>query len=123
MLLGSGSIILPGNWGRIIRRVGPAHNRWQREQLLEEVRMGQANAVQLPSRLDSTFACTSEEGIRFYDQVQNRGGNIPSVLYEVEKINPDAAEHRTDYNLAILTPGGMSEREAAERYWLGDFWF
>jgi len=122
-MLEIGSIILPGNWGRIVRCIGERHPKWNREQLYETVRQRQPNAANLPSRLDASFTCPTEEGLRFYHQSQLEKGNIPAVLYEVEKVDPNASEHLTEFNLAMLTPQGMTDEQAAERYWLGDFWF
>src|SRR5262245_46478650 len=78
ILLGPGSIILPGNWGRIIRAGGERHNRWPDEQVLEAVRL--ARYPKLPSRLDACFACPTEAGLRLFVQHGFRGNPCPPVL-------------------------------------------
>jgi hypothetical protein len=64
VLLGQGSIILPGNYGRIIRSVGATHPYWDRENTLESVRRARYDAK--PSRLDATFSCPSKDTAVFY---------------------------------------------------------
>ena len=38
--LAAGSIILPGNWGRIISIIGDQHPNWELEQIFEAARKG-----------------------------------------------------------------------------------
>ena len=121
VVLTPGSIIESGNWGRIIRTVGDRHGRWQREQLFEAVRARQPNAALLPPRLDAAFACTSEDGLRHYHAVQLMGGSLPAVLYEVEKVDANALEHRTNFNLPVMNVPGLDDEQTAERYWQGDY--
>lgn len=115
-----GSIILPGNWGRIVRLCGTGHARWNNELVLENRRVALDPA--LPSRLDCCFVCPSEKIARDYRSLQavKSAPGGWQVLYEVEKVNTEAREHRTDYNLVEPLPAlGLSIDQVAERYWEG----
>jgi hypothetical protein len=103
-LLGAGSVIMPGNYGRIIRATGKAHPYWERERVLEEVRKQRYSKK--PSRLTSTFCCTSLDTARFYLRVPALKGeqSMHPVLYEVEKVEQDAPEHRADFNVVQPLP-------------------
>jgi len=116
-----GSIILPGNWGRIIQAIGERHSRYSSEHIFEEIR--RERFAHLPSRLEACFACPTEIGIRFFGETAMRGNPCPSVLYEVEKVDPDAPEHLADYNLFQVNKQGETIEGNAERYWSGDFWY
>lgn len=123
ILLAEGSIILPGNYGRIIRQTGKSHPHWHRERELEEVRKRKFSDK--PSRLGSAFACTSLETARFYMQVPALQGAVAMqpVLYEVEKVVPDAPEHRTDFNVVQPLPGRPETMsEIATLYWTAALW-
>jgi hypothetical protein len=122
-LLGAGSIIMPGNYGRIIRTVGKAHPLWEREKVLEEVRKQRYSKK--PSRLASTFCCTSLDTARFYLRapvLKGEQGMLP-VLYEVEKVEPDAPEHRADFNVVRpLARRKETMGEIATMYWEASLW-
>ncbi|MBR0862900.1 DUF2441 domain-containing protein [Bradyrhizobium diazoefficiens] len=53
IMLEHGSIVRPGNWGRMLHLIGPAHKEWQREAILEEIRRNEFS--HLPSRLACAF--------------------------------------------------------------------
>ena len=107
--LAPGSVVLPGNWARIIRAIGERHDRWHQEGVLEQLRA--ARYAHLPSRLDACFACVNEEALRFFVRHGNKDNPCPPVLYEVQKVEPEANEHRTDFNLISANkPGEPSRR-------------
>ena len=56
-LLGEGSVILPGNWGRILRAYGWQHPQAAKEMILEAARLRIAPGK--PSRLECCFAFPS----------------------------------------------------------------
>ncbi len=121
VLLAPGSIILPGNYGRVIRQVGPPHAQWPREQELENVR--QQQFPDKPSRLESAFACTSLDTARSYMNVPQVRGHFHSVLYEVEKVDAEAPEHRADFNVVEVLPGRPETMtQIAMRYWAANLW-
>ena len=62
--LGRGSVVLPGNYGRMLRLGGWGHPQAMREVLLEAVRM--RDFPDRPSRQNCVFCClTVEEAALF----------------------------------------------------------
>jgi hypothetical protein len=110
-LLEAGSVIRPGNWGRIVRLVGPAHTEWQREESLERVRA--AEFSKLPSRFDCAFVVDDLEEVQYY---QSRFARL-SVIYEVELIDHTASTHVADWK---GTGPYDDTLEWTRRYWRGD---
>jgi Protein of unknown function (DUF2441) len=111
-LLESGSIIRPGNWGRLVQAIGQRHHEWQREAVLERIR--QAEFPHLPSRFDCIFFFASRVEADHYDAIQNQQRLL--VLYEVEMLNPNATTHDADWK----GTGPYDSEEWARRYWRGD---
>lgn len=113
VMLRTGSIIEPGNWGRIIRKAGWAHNYSGREVTLEHIR--QASFPDLPSRLDSAFFFDDENEARFY--ANSDGRELTMLPYEVELLDPQAPRHTGDWrNVAASGPLDLTW---ADRYWRG----
>lgn len=123
ILLARKSIILPGNYGRIIRRTGETHPFYEREIVLEDIR--KQCYPNKPSRLDSCFACVAEKTLRFYvDSMSKKTDQfIWPLLYEVEKLDVSAAEHRADFNVVQPLPGYDANMTAiAHLYWKSELW-
>jgi hypothetical protein len=123
VLLEIGSVVLPGNYGRILYARGKAHPLWERERTLEQVRKQRYSAK--PSRLTSTFSCTSLDTARFYARVPSLKGEVAlyPVLYEVEKVDPAAIEHRADFNVVQPLAGRPETMsEIATMYWEATMW-
>lgn len=112
-LLRSGSIIEPGNWGRIIRKTGWAHNQSAREVILEHVR--QASFPSSPSRLESAFFFDDENEARFY--ANSDGREFTMVPYEVELLDPAAPRHASDWRNVVAS--GPLDLTWAHQYWQG----
>jgi hypothetical protein len=80
IMLDVGSIILPGNWGRVVKM----YNRqginevFFREYCLEKMRV--SDFSDKPSRLDCVFACPDLEGAKQYKKLLNLN---TSLIYEV----------------------------------------
>jgi hypothetical protein len=55
--LQSGDLVQPGNWGTVLQQIGPQHNAWNREMVLEAVRS--MHFPNKPSRLHGTFPVNS----------------------------------------------------------------
>src|SRR6266508_3095158 len=93
-----GSVIRPGNWGRILRTYTPqsSPNAWLlvRELAYELVRAG--NFPQKPSRFDSLFLCMSEADLNEFRVSSNRRLDLG---YEVELVDPGAPSHVGDWTL------------------------
>lgn len=96
--LAPGSIIQPGNWGRILRRYENATatgqlfgNAWilARELQFELTRLKQFTAK--PSRFDAAFCCVTEPEAREYQAK----ADIPriTVLHRVEFVDPALPSH------------------------------
>lgn len=66
-VLGEGSVIKAGNWGRVLRAAGWGHSEAFREQLLEKCR--QDLQPDAPSRYDAIFCLPSVEAAREYQQI------------------------------------------------------
>ena len=111
-LLGNGSVIRPGNWGRIVRFVGSGHPEWTREQKMEQIR--QAEFPSLPSRWDCIFYFEDLIEAKFYQT--SLGANCILLLYEVEIVDPSAPKHVADWK----GTGPYDSDEWARRYWRGD---
>lgn len=100
-ILESGSIILPGNWGRMVKEYTNQNNLfiYYREQLFEEVRL--KSYSNLPSRLTSTFLCENIESLKAFKQSTNRYFDL---TYEVELLD-DKPIFETDWTYANFPEG------------------
>ena len=95
ILLAPGSVIEPGNFGRIIRLQGVAHPLYRREMGYEFLR--RRLFPNCPSRLDCLFCFpTQQEAELCREHIR---GYAESVLYEVE--NAEVAPHIADMNNAV----------------------
>lgn len=95
VLLAPGSVIEPGNFGRLIRLNGAAHPLYRREMAYENLR--QKHFPSRPSRLDCLFCFpTQQEAELCRAYIQGYAG---SILYEVE--SAEAQPHIADMNNAI----------------------
>lgn len=117
--LGIGSIILPGNWGRMIKSAYPAPNNNlflpYREVIFEYAR--QALAPTKASRLNCVFVCdTLLEAISFRNSFQPT-----NVIYEVEPLGDTSDNHVGDFTMANLPQAGQyfGVYDLARQYWLG----
>ncbi len=116
VMLGPGSTILPGNFGRIIAAVGPAHTWWVHEHNLEIYRA--AEFPTKPRRAHSAYACLDQATAEVFRDTSCKNG----VLYEVEVVDPSRPCHEGDFNGALhqdtVNPATMAPW--IRRYWQGD---
>jgi hypothetical protein len=112
-LLATGSIIEPGNWGRIIRAWGWQHPHALRELALEHARLSRFN--HRPSRLESAFALMSLGEAKLFGQ---EPGFEKHLLYRVSLCDENAKSHVTDSRLCM--PRGSFRSDWADVYWLND---
>ena len=118
--LAPGSVIEPGNWGRMLGRYTreAKSNAWVlvRELKYEEVR--RAHFPAKPSRLASAFLCPTQEHLKDFMAQQNR---VFDLMYEVELVDPAAPLHVGDWTLPRTTGHEtMAVFEAkAHQYWQG----
>lgn len=109
-MLGTSSIILPGNWGRVIEFHGWNHNCAAREMMLEAARLRHKDK---PSRLKCCFAfLTLDEAERF-----RPNGFQAHMLYRVELEKPEEAIFIAD--TALCSFNGTARPEWADAYWNG----
>ncbi len=115
-----GSVIRPGNWGRILRSYTPQAypNAWVliRELVWEEVRL--RYFPDKPSRFEGIFVCLNEEDLNEFRATANRRLDLP---YEVELVDPSASSHVGDLTLANMQNMDsvtVFEQRAAQ-YWQG----
>jgi hypothetical protein len=109
--LAPGSIVEPGNWGRIILATGPQHPEYQREIALENARL--AKYPHKPSRLKAAFTSVDAgEAKAFRARIP---GFTHHILYWVELAEPHAPSHLTDTRLG--KPQGTQAYDWADLYW------
>ena len=118
-----GSVIKPGNWGRIIRsyvnRDTNINQLWImfREQTFELIRRTEFPGK--PSRFDSTFLFDSIEKSTNFKKQNNR---LFDLTYRVQLTNPGAPTHVACMDLVGI-PDGVRFFEALEsnarKYWEG----
>jgi hypothetical protein len=100
--LAPGSIIEPGNWGRIIRLYLPSEQATfpiaYREAVLEAARL--ALAPEKPSRLHCVFGLPTLDSAIVY---KNKYGRL-NFIYEIEPTTDAPRIHMGDYELVGLEP-------------------
>ncbi|CAH6852417.1 conserved hypothetical protein [Vibrio chagasii] len=115
-----GSVVNPGNWGRMMMNYTPAtSNPWVlvRELAYEEVR--KEKFPEKPSRLECIYLCSSEHELReFMDQ----NGRMFDIAYEVELVDDASRSH-----IGCLETSNIGDHDnfmhfksMAERYWSGE---
>jgi hypothetical protein len=110
-MLEIGSIITPGNWGRVLRHYGWRHQESLKEMALEYAR--QVRFSHRPSRLDCAFVfLTAPEARDFRARVSPFNSH---VLYRVTLIDPGARSHITDTRLS--SPQGSLHYDWPDAYW------
>jgi hypothetical protein len=118
----AGTIIQPGNWGRILNSYNQQGfgNAWvlAREMIFESVRASKYSTK--PSRLSCAFAFET-----LADANQSRGDYAGwSSLYEVELVTATAPSHRAAYNLIKWPPANAQFlpifAQVAGDYWAGN---
>lgn len=114
LLLAPGSIIEPGNFGRIIRQRGAAHPLYRREMFYENIR--QNLFPTMPSRLNCLFCFpTLEEAELCRVHIS---GYKESILYEVE--NSESNPHYADMNNTVQHFSlPVFDKDIAACYWRG----
>lgn len=119
--LEEGSVVLPGNWGRIVnlyKSDGPVLLHL-RERIFEEVRL--RSFSNLPSRMKSNFLFESLEQAKAFKN--NETGRYLDILYEVEIIDHGKPQFRGDLNVFHWPPTPFFLKEIdnmAYKYWQGE---
>lgn len=132
MRLAPGSIIEPGNWGRLLRRYenAPGSNGQQfgkvwvltRELVFELTRIKLPKANSVPSRFESTFSFKDEAHAHVYREANDP--HFVQVLHEVELVDPNAPQHEGAVSKSNWPAGGRpflgDMTQAAQEYWRGE---
>lgn len=123
-MLGEGTVVLPGNYGRNLRAYSTGPSGLQgnfvalaRELIFESVR--KQNHPDKVSRFEACFLFESEEAVQKFGYLINTNG----VIYEASIINSDAKLHRGDFSMfqdhTLQTQApfmALHERQAVD-YW------
>jgi hypothetical protein len=116
--LEAGSVVLPGNWGRIVGMYNTSGfgNPWIqfREDVFEKVRRDEYSKK--PSRLKSIFLCESPQSLQEFLQQTNRGLDF---MYGVTLIDQDEPIHRGCLSLLDIQQRENPESfmDEARNYW------
>lgn len=111
--LGEGSIILPGNWGRIVRAAGWGHSSAVRELAIEAARLERFDTR--PSRFDCLFAFPVEAEARWFRD--NANGFRWHHLFRVRLKTPSAVSFIANAN--SLPPNVPFAPQWPDSYWMG----
>jgi len=118
--LGSGSLIQPGNFGRIIRRYEATETfsgwRLARELIFEDQRPDYK-----PSRFNSCFGLPTHQDAEAYRRFNDP--NFFQVLHEVEIVNPTLPTHTASLSWIEFPESGPFldlMRLQAKQYWAGE---
>lgn len=116
-ILEPGSVITPGNWGRIIARAGWSHGAALREMALEAAR--EQRFPHLPSRLASAFVFLTQDEARRFQHLPppTRSGFEFHCLYRVSLKDTSAPSHIGDWR--AVAPIGAIRPDWADVYWAG----
>ena len=112
--LAVGSVIEPGNWGRLIQ-----HHGWHHEQTVEEMALEAARRerfASLPSRVDCAFAFLTIEGAKHFRNTEPQAFGA-HILHQVRLQNPEAATFIA--NVALHVPQGELQPNCPDNYWRG----
>jgi hypothetical protein len=121
--LGAGSIIEPGNFGRLLGRYMPSEKRpfgnaWMlsRELIFEQLR-----PHHLPSRFSCCYALPTPRDVECYRKLVDP--NFQQVLHEVAIVDESQAQHRGARSFVTMQDDvvflGPTQAKAA-KYWAGD---
>ena len=117
--LAPGSVVEPGNWGRILMKYtanDPGQQLLVRELIFENTRL--SAFPNKPSRLEAAFVFKTRDAV----PPDFLGSRRFDLLYEVELVDPSALSHKAGMNLVDWPSGESVEMlfERARRYWAGE---
>lgn len=113
VLLEPGSVVAPGNWGRIVS-MWAGHTARTQELVFEGTRHREFS--NMPSRFKAAFAFRTESDLSQFLAAANR---TLDVAYEVELADPAQATLEADIDL-VSGAGTLADMEARARaYWSG----
>lgn len=109
--LAPGSVVEPGNYGRIVLLMGREHQDFYREMALENARFHRFG--HLPSRLEAAFGFASlTEAADFRSRIP---GFFHHILYRVSLVNASASSCLVESRLCGVQ--GTPRHDWADDYW------
>jgi hypothetical protein len=118
LLYRKGDVIPPGNWGRVILGIGPAHKRFYPEYVLETIR--RVEFTEKPSRMAAAFMFESHAGAVAWPRTVIQG--IQEHVYAVT-VPEGVPTHHGNFGWIDAMPLYRTfegVEECARRYWRGD---
>lgn len=110
--LSPNELVEPGNYGKLIFEAGENSPHWEREQVLEKVRVEMF--PNKPSRLNACFVTHDISTARFYHAHQCAEGQ----LYQVNIVDRYLPWHLGDFNCVQPLPNlNKTMEQIAEAYW------
>jgi hypothetical protein len=106
------SIVLPGNWGRLIKKIGVNHNRFLSEYILDNYR--KIHYPQKLSRLNSLFLCESLEEVQKFIIQTARNTDL---IYKGVLIDPNPQIFKTNWDSANVFAPYEEIENICENYW------
>jgi hypothetical protein len=115
--LGPGSIVLPGNWGRVFGVLGWKHNRSVLEMALEASRKRVSPGA--PSRLEAAFLCPTMQASANYLPASFLfpDGETMALPYEVELVDPQSPSILAYWHMVSPSPGSPLTDDWSDAYW------
>jgi hypothetical protein len=115
MALAAGSIIEPGNYGRVVRLLGPQHRAWDRETALENFRK-KHHPTDRPSRLSSVFVFEELAHAQHFKQTEP--GFATNFIYRVCLVDQLSPTFRV--KMSALRAASLDDIDWPDRYWRQD---
>lgn len=121
--LGAGSVIEPGNFGRLLGRYTPSEKRafgnaWM---LARELIFDQARPRQAPSRLSCCFVLPTARDVECYRKFVDP--NFQQVLHEIAIADESQAQHRGARSFVTMQDDVVflaATQAKAAKYWAGE---
>lgn len=113
IILGEGSIIMPGNWGRVLKFHENATPVALREYILELVRL--TRYPDKPSRLNCVFVLETLDEAKRYREAHA----LLNIIYQVAIDTSELPIHRGNYDFTAPFGPKFVDRlhQLAEQYW------
>jgi hypothetical protein len=119
LLFTAGDTIQPGSWGKAILGIGPRHNRYYPEYVLERIRAAEFQA--LPSRLSVCFVFEDFDACKNWSRTVVQG--VSEHIYQVVVTDAEAVQFRGNLGWIDAMPDyrtfdGLDD--CVRRYWRGE---
>lgn len=112
-MLVPGDIIEPGNWGSVILATGASHDWYEREQLMEAIRV--ARYPEKPSRLQTAYFFPHLEHALHYWVNFSQGDRVYCV-----QVADDLAPQHHAFMTCLPPISDLTDEQVAHHYWRTD---